>query len=200
MKYNINAYPWARWIKWGVAALVILILVIIAISSYNGLTQADQEVKRTWSQVENVMQARVDKIDNLVAIVKEYDQHEEKVFSEIAAARSVLMSGSGNVEDILNADSALAEATKSVLLIVEDYPDLKASDQFTNLQEAVEGAENRVAVERKRFIDAVQVYNIKVKRFPGSIFARLMGFSPKDYFEADSNATEPYNIDFSTSQ
>lgn len=195
MSYNYNAYPLGRWIKWGIAALVVLIMILSSVSSYNGLVSVDQVVKSDWSQVENVMQARADKINNLVETVKGYVKHEEKVFGDVAAARSVLMS-SRDVKSKLDADGKLADATKSILLLVENYPDLKASEQFSNLQVAIEGAENRVAVERKRFIDDVQIYNIKVKTFPGSIFARLMGFAPKDYFEAGKNAQDSPEVKF----
>lgn len=195
MSYNYNAYPWGRWLKWGIAALVVLIIILSSVSKYNSLVSVDQVVKSDWSQVENVMQARADKINNLVETVKGYVKHEEKVFGDVAAARSVLMN-SQDVKSKLDADSKLTDATKSILLLVENYPDLKASEQFSNLQVAIEGAENRVAVERKRFIDDVQIYNIKVKTFPGSIFARLMGFGPKDYFEAGKNTQDSPNVKF----
>lgn len=196
MSYNYQAYPWGRWIKWGIVALVVLVLVFSTIGTYNGLTASEQEVDRDWSQVENVMQARADKITNLVEVVKGYVKHEEKVFGDIAAARSVLMNENGDVDSKLKADSQLGDATRSMLLLVENYPDLKASEQFTNLQEQIEGAENRVSVERKRFIDSVQKYNVKVKRFPGSVFAGVMGFEPRDYFQADPEAQKSPEVKF----
>lgn len=193
---NYNAYPMGRWIKWGIIGLVIFIILVSSVSTYNGLVSIEQEVNRSWSQVENVMQARADKITNLVEVVKGYAKHEEKVFGDIAAARSVLMNSTGDIKNKLDADSKLSDATKQLMVIVENYPDLKASEQFTNLQTAIEGSENRVSVERKRFIDSVQVYNTKVKRFPGNIFARMMGFSPKDYFEAGEGAKEAPKVKF----
>jgi LemA protein len=189
MDYNISAYPWIRWIKWAAAGLALLIIIIIAVVTYNKLVDADQNVEKAWSQVENVMQARVDKITKLMAIVKEYDSHEEKVFSDIANAASVLLSNSGDINDKLKADEVLADALNKMLSLADGYPDLKASEQFTNLQVAVEGAENRVSVERKRFIESVQAYNIRIKKFPGSIFARLMGFTEKAYYKADVSTT-----------
>jgi len=190
MESSFNAYPWGRWIKWGVIILIAIIIFSSAISTYNGLAAADQGVKSQWSQVLNVMQRRADLITKEVEVVKGYTKHEEKVFGDIAAARSVLMNGSGDINEKLAADARIATAAKSMLLLVENYPDLKASEQFTNLQVQIEGSENRVSLERKRFIDAVQEYNLKAVRFPGSIFARLMGFTPKQYFEANPENPE----------
>ncbi|MCR4436777.1 MAG: LemA family protein [Clostridiales bacterium] len=196
MSYSYNAYPWGRWVKWGILALVVIILVSSSISTYNGLAAANQDVQSKWSQVENVMQRRADNINNQVEVVKGYVKHEEKVFDDIAAARSVLYSGSSDVKSKLEADDKLAAAARSMLVLMENYPDLKASELFSNLQTEIAGSENRVSVERKRFIDSVQAYNTKVTRFPGSIFARLMGFSPKDYFQASPGAQEAPKVQF----
>lgn len=195
MNGTYNAYPWGRWIKWGVICLAVIIVLGIFGSTYNGLVQAEQKVKSSWSQVENVMQARADKINNLVETVKGYIKHEEEVFGKVAEARSVLMNNN-DIKDKLKADSELANATRDILMLVENYPELKASEQFTNLQVAIEGAENRVSVQRKRFIEAVEAYNTKVTRFPGNIFARFMGFKPADYFEAAPNAHEAPKVKF----
>lgn len=193
---SYNAYPWARWIKWGILILVVFILAVSAISTFNGLTTADQDVKSKWSQVENVMQRRADLITNQVEVVKGYVKHEEKVFGDIAAARSVLYNGSSDIKSKLDADDRVAAGARSIFMLAENYPNLKASEQFTNLQVQIEGSENRVSVERKRFIDAVQSYNVKVTRFPGNIFAGLMGFGPKEYFEARPEAKEAPKIKF----
>lgn len=192
-------YSVGRWIKWGVLgilALLVIILGISSISTYNGLAAADQDVQGKWSQVENVMQRRADLINNEVEVVKGYVKHEEKVFGDIAAARSVLYNGSTDVASKLAADEKVASAARSMLLLVENYPDLKASEQFTNLQTQIEGSENRVSVERKRFIDSVQAYNTKVTKFPGTLFARLMGYGTKDYFKASPGAQETPKVEF----
>lgn len=192
---NYNAYPFSRWIKWGVAALLILVLLAGGVSSYNGLVSADQDVQNRWSQVENVMQERADKITNLVEVVKGYDKHEEKVFSDIANARSELM-GTGDIESKISANDNMTKATNAMLMLVENYPDLKASQQFHDLQVAIDESENKVAVERKRFIDSVQKYNLNVKRFPGNIFAKAMGYGEKDYFKASSDAQQSPRVKF----
>lgn len=199
MKYSYNDYSRGIWIKWGIFAVLALIVIILVVSSfttYNSLTAADQDVKGKWSQVENVMQRRADLITNEVEVVKGYVKHEEKVFGDIAAARSVLYNGSSDVTSKLAADEKLASSARGMLLLVENYPDLKASEQFTNLQTQIEGSENRVSVERKRFIDSVQAYNTKVTRFPSVIFARLMGYGTKDYFKASPGAQEAPKVQF----
>ena len=190
------AYPWGRWIKWGVIILVVSIVLISLVSNYNGLTAADQNVSSKWSQVNNVMQSRADKINNLVEVVKGYVKHEEKVFGDVAAARSTLMSGGADINSKLAADTQLGNAARSMLLLVENYPDLKADQQFTNLQVAIEGAENRVSVERMRFIEAVEKFNIKVKRFPGNLFAKILGYGPKNYFEANTEGQQVPKVKF----
>lgn len=199
MSYSYNDYFRGRWIKWGVFALVAIAAIILAVSSistYNGLAAADQDVQSKWSQVENVMQRRADLITNEVEVVKGYVKHEEKVFGDIAAARSVLYNGTSDVSSKLAADEQLASSVKSMLVLVENYPDLKASEQFTNLQTQIEGSENRVSVERRNFINSVQVYNTKITRFPGNIFARFMGYEPKDYFKASPEAQEAPKVQF----
>jgi len=191
-----KAYPWGRWIKWVVIGFLIITLLTSFVSTYNGLVSAEQDVESNWSQVENVMQRRADVITNLVEVVKGYTKHEEKVFGDIAAARSTLMSNNEDINSKILADETIKNATREVLMLVENYPDLKASEQFTNLQVAIESAENRVSVERERFIRAVQSYNTKIKRFPGNIFARIMGFEQKDYFEAGESAKESPKVNF----
>jgi LemA protein len=190
------AYPWGRWIKRGVIILVVIIVLISLVSNYNGLTIAEQSVNSKWSQVNNVMQSRADKINNLVEVVKGYVKHEEKVFGDVAAARSTLMSGGADINSKLAADTQLAKAARGMLLLVENYPDLKADQQFTNLQVAIEGAENRVSVERMRFIEAVEKYNIKVTRFPSNLFAKILGYGPKNYFEANTEGQQVPKVKF----
>lgn len=192
---SYNSYPFSRWIKWGAIILVAVILFFSGVSSYNGIMSADQNVQSQWSQVENKMQERADKITSLVEVVKGYTKHEEKVFSDIAAARSAL-SGSGDIKSKILANDKMTTATNNMLALVENYPDLKASQQFHDLQVAIDESENKISIERKRFIEDVQQYNLKVKTFPGSIFARTMGFTEKDYFKASSNAAEPPKINF----
>jgi LemA protein len=196
MMNGYSSYIRGRAIKIGAVVLVAAILIITSISTYNSLAAAEQDVQSKWAQVENVMQRRSDVITNEVEAVKGYIKHEEKVFSDIAAARSVLYGDSSDVAGKLQAYDKMVSSGRSILVLMENYPELKASEHFTNLQEQIEGSENRVSVERKRFIESVQAYNTKITRFPGNIFARFMGFKTKDYFEATPEAKEAPKVEF----
>ena len=197
MSMNYNSYIYGRWVKLGIVALIIIILAVSSISTYNGLVTADQQVQMKWSTVESMMQRRADVISNQVEAVKGYMQHEEKVFSDIAAARAVLYDNYSDVESKIAADEQLSAAGNKLLALVENYPELKAGTLFENLQIEIEGSENRVSVARKDFIEAIQLYNTKVSRFPGNIFAKLMGFEKKEYFKASPGAQEAPKVDFS---
>lgn len=195
MYNDYNEYPFRRWVKWGVIILIAVILVITSISSYNGLVSADQNTQLKWSDVQNTMQRRADVIVNMAAVVQEAEKHEEKVFGAIAAARTnaeaaraILNDTSSDIKSKLDANAKLNDVIKSISVVVEDYPELKSNSQFSDLMTSIEGSENRLYIARKDFIESVQVYNLKIKRFPGNIFAGLMGFGPKDYYQADSAA------------
>lgn len=193
---NYNAYPYGRWIKWAIIGVLVLIILVSGASNYNGLVAVDQDVQSYWSQVENQMQRRADVITNLVKVVKGYTKHEEKVFGEIAAARSVLLNSGSDVNSKLAAGQKIESSAKQILALVENYPELKSSDQFVKLQDQIEGSENRVTVARMDFINSVKNYNTRIKRFPGNIFAGIMGFTAKDYFKAESGANQSPDINF----
>ena len=201
---SYDAYPWGRWIKWIVIGLLVIIILGSGVSTYNGLVASEQNVTANWSEVENVMQRRADTINNLVETVKGYAEHEKGILEKVAAARAdfetaraVLSDNSEDIGSKLAADTKVKEAAANMInVVVENYPDLKADTQFTNLQSAIEGSENRVSTARGRFILAVQDYNMKIKRFPGNIFAGAMGFGPKDYFEASPEAKEAPKVQF----
>lgn len=193
---SFGAYPFGRWIKWGVIALLILILVLSSVSSYNGLVDSDQNVQAQWGDVEVVMQERADKITSLVEVVKGYTKHEEKVFSDIAAARSALYNAGGDVDSKLKADESLNNSLRQLLMIVENYPDLKADAQYHDLAIVIDESNNKISVERKYFNEAVQAYNLKVKRLPGSIYAGFLGYAPKDYYQSSPGAEKAPEINF----
>lgn len=195
MSMNYNEYSFGRWVKWGVIGLIVIIILFTSISSYNGLISAEQNTEQKWSDVENTMQRRADVIVNLAAVVQEAEKHEEKVYGAIAvartnaeAAKAILDDSTQDVKSKLDANAKLNDVIKSISIVVEAYPQLKSNEQFTNLQTSIEGSENRVYIARKDYISAVQTYNLKIKRFPGNMFAKLMGFDQKDYYEADSAA------------
>ena len=179
----------------GVLIIVGLMFVGWVFSGYNSLVSTNEEVTSKWSQVENNMQRRSDLIPNLVNTVKGYTKHEEKVFSEIADARSKLM-GAKSVEDKAKADGELSNALSRLMVITENYPNLKANTQYTQLMDELAGTENRIAVSRRDYNEAVKKYNLKVKSLPVSLVAGSMGFSEKAYFEADEKSKEVPKIEF----
>ena len=182
-----------------VGILVLLGVVVIGqyISVRNTLVQKREDVKQKWSQVENVMQRRADLIPNLVATVKGYAAHEQKVYDDIAAARAAL-GGARSPQQAIAANNQLDSALSRLLVVVENYPNLKADQQFLNLQAQLEGTENRIAQERRRYNESVQDYNTYLQVFPNNIYASFAGFSyNNDYFKANEAAKEVPKVDFS---
>ena len=177
----------------GRVLLGVLILAVIAglvcWSTYNGLIQKDETVRQQWSDIEAQLQRRVDLIPNLVATVKGYAAHEEKIFTEVAAAREKL-AGAKEPTDVAEADAALNSALGRLLVITENYPDLKASENFVRLQDELAGTENRIAVARSRYNEAVKVYNAAIRKFPGAFFANMLGLKKADFFEAPAGLEE----------
>jgi LemA protein len=164
-------------------------------STYNGLVKQNELIDGQWAQVENQLQRRHDLIPNLVSTAKGYAKHEEEVFTSIANARAKLNQAS-TVEERVEASNEVESALARLLVIVENYPELKADAQFTRLMDELSGTENRISVERVRFNDQVKVYNTKVKQFPTVIIARIMGFGPRAYFEMNPAAAEAPKVEF----
>ncbi len=173
----------------GLIVLVVLVVIVLAlfgqyVSVKNNLVAKDQAVKAAWSQVDIVLQRRADLIPNLVETVKGYAQQEVTVFGDIAKARSALLSAQ-TPSDKIAANGQLDGALGRLLLIVENYPQLKSNENFLRLQDELAGTENRIAVERKRYNDALQDYNTYVLQFPNSLYAGLAGFKQNPaYFQA----------------
>jgi len=179
-------------------ALVALIGFGQYISVKNTLVAKDQAVKAAWSQVDIVLQRRADLIPNLVETVKGYAQQEVTVFGDIAKARSALLSA-GTPTDKIAANNQLDGALGRLLLVVENYPQLKSNENFMRLQDELAGTENRIAVERKRYNDTLQDYNTYVLQFPASVFAGFAGFKPNDaYFKAAEGSREAPKVNFGT--
>ena len=179
----------------GVLVFAGLMFVGWVFSGYNSLVSVNEEVGSKWSQVENNMQRRNDLIPNLVNTVKGYTKHEEKVFAEIADARSKLM-GAKTVDEKAKADGELSNALSRLLVVTENYPDLKANAQYTQLMDELAGTENRIAVSRRDYNEIVKKYNTQVKQLPVSIIAGAMGFSEKDYFKAEEKAKDAPKVEF----
>lgn len=180
---------------------IVLVVAIIAIfagvffSSYNGFVDAEENVNNAYAQVETQLQRRLDLIPNLVNTVKGFAAHEEEVIGNIADARSNL-AGASTPEEQAEANNELSGALSRLLVVVENYPDLKADANFRQLMDELAGTENRLSVARQDYNTVVSNYNKKVKRIPGSIVASLSGFDEKEYFEADAAAQKAPEVDF----
>lgn len=177
---------------------VVLLAVFWFFGTRNSLVSLKEDVEMQQSQIETTLQRRSDLIPNLVATVKEYANHEEEVFTEIADARSKLAGSieSGDMKSISEANNALDSALGRLLAISENYPDLKASEQFIALQDELAGTENRIAVARQHYNEKLNTYNTTVQRFPTSIVAGMSGYYPMQYFEADESAKKVPKVDF----
>lgn len=188
---------------WIVIAIV-AVLVLWGMSSYNNMVTKDEEVKTAWSQVENQYQRRLDLIPNLVNTVKGYATHEKSTLEGVINARakaSQTMINAGdlteaNLKQFQAAQSELSSALSRLLVVVERYPDLKANQNFSQLQAQLEGTENRIAVERRRFNETAQGYNTYIRRFPNNIFSGMFGFTPKAYFTAEEGANKAPKVEF----
>ena len=172
------------WIIFGVVLLLIVMAVSVFVGTYNNLQLMDENVNSKWAQVENQLKRRNDLIPNLVATVKGYASHEKEVFSNIADARAKLGGAMNNndMKGIQQGNSDLSNALSRLLLVVERYPDLKADKQFINLQDELAGTENRLAVARKDYNDSVQQLNARIRTFPTSIIAGIIGIKAREYF------------------
>ena len=164
-----------------------LIMVFSGIGLYNSVKSAKIEVDTQYGQVENQIQRRADLIPNLVNTVKGYMQYEEKVLTEVTAARAKV-AGAASPEEMAAADQELTGALGRLLAVVENYPTLKSDAHFTELMREIAGSENRIAVARRDYNNAVREYNITVSTFPGNIFASMMGYGPLAPFAADEAA------------
>jgi len=181
----------------GIPLLLVLIVGGSYVSSRNEMVRKNETVKQTWSQVDVVLQRRVDLIPNLVATVKGYAQQEQKVFGDIANARAGLLNARTPADKIA-ANGQLDGALGRLLAIAENYPTLKSNQNFLALQDELAGTENRIAVERRRYNEAIQDYNTYIGLFPNNIFAGWAGFQRNnDYFAASGAAREVPKVDFS---
>lgn len=180
------------------SGVVVVLILIWFFGTRNSLVSLKEEVEMQQSQIETTLQRRSDLIPNLVATVKGYANHEEKVFTEIAEARTKLAGSikSGDMKSISEANDTLDSALSRLLAISENYPDLKASEQFIALQDELAGTENRISVARQHYNEKVNTYNTEVQKFPTSIVAGMSGYYPLQYFEADEAAKEVPKVDF----
>ena len=178
---------------------IILVLVFVVYSfvkgTYNSLVTLDEGVKAAWAQVENQLQRRYDLIPNYVETVKGFAKQEKDVFIKVTEARS-RVGGATTVPDKIEANNELSSALSRLLVVVEQYPQLKSDQNFLRLQDELAGTENRIAVERRRYNEAVKTYNIKVRTFPANILAGLFGFEKASFFEVPEAAQEVPKVEF----
>lgn len=189
---------------WIIAGAVVVILLLWGIGGYNGLVSQDEEVSNKWANVETQYQRRSDLIPNLVSTVKGYAQHESKTLEAVMQARSqatqVRIDPSNCTPEQLaqyqKAQGDVTSALGKLLAITENYPELKANQNFLELQSQLEGTENRINVARKDFNDAAKEYNVAIRRFPKSMLAGMFGFGKRTYFEAEAGAEKAPKVEF----
>jgi len=192
------------WIVIGVIILIVLGLYSMFKGTYNNMVTMSEAVDAQWSQVENVYQRRADLIPNLVNTVKGYAGHEKETLQSVIEARSKATSvnvDAGNLDAqalqrFQQAQDGLSQALSRLMVVVERYPDLKANQNFLDLQAQLEGTENRIAVERKKFNEKVREYNTYIKKFPNNLFAGMFGFDKKPYFKAEQGASKAPEVKF----
>lgn len=187
-------------------AAVIAVAAMSGLTScnYNSLVEKEQKVNQSWAQVENQYQRRADLIPNLVNTVKGYSTHEQETLTKVTEARAKATSITLDADDLTEenlakyqeAQNELSGALKSLLAVTEAYPDLKANENFMNLQTQLEGTENRIATERMRYTEAVQDYNTSIKKFPTNIYAGWFGFEEKPQFKAEAGAQKAPEVKF----
>lgn len=184
--------------------LLIVIIVIVAIlliggimigSTYNGILAKSENVDGKFANIDTQLQRRADLIPNLVNTVKGYAKQEQDVINSVTEARSKL-AGASSIEDKATANNELTTALNRLLVVVENYPDLKSSQNFIQLSDELAGTENRISVARKNYNDAVKEYNLSIKKFPANIIASMFGFENKQYFEAAEGSQTVPNVNF----
>ena len=189
---------------WIIPVGIIVILVIWAIGGYNGMVKMDEQVQNKWANVETQYQRRADLIPNLVSTVKGYAKHEQQTLEDVVKARSEATQVKVDAENLTpeklaafqKAQSGVSSALGRLLAVAENYPDLKANQNFLELQSQLEGTENRITVARKDFNDAAKSFNQSIRQFPKNILAGMFGFEKKSYFEAEAGSEKAPKVEF----
>ena len=195
--------------KRGYVTLIVIVAVVLVLffwikGMYNSMGRTDETVSQAWAQVENVYQRRADLVPNLVATVKGYAEHESSTLEAVVEARAKATQATVDPSTLseeelarfMSAQNELGTAIGRLLVSVERYPDLKANQNFLELQAQLEGTENRITVERQKFNEAARNYNVTIRRFPNNIFAGMFGFEKKGYFEASEGAEQAPVVSF----
>lgn len=193
-----------KWIIIGVLILVVLFIFSNFKKTYNSMVTMDEEVTANWSQVENVYQRRADLIPNLVNTVKGYASHEKETLEGVVEARAKATSttidpshlDANSIQQFQAAQDGLSSALSRLMVVVEKYPDLKANENFRDLQAQLEGTENRITVERRKFNESVQAYNAYIRKFPKNIYASIFDFEKREYFKSMPGAEKAPEVNF----
>ena len=199
-KYNIT-FMKKTWI---IIIAVIAVIAIYGVSSYNSMVSQEEAVGTAWSNVENQYQRRADLIPNLVNTVKGYAAHEKETFDAVVSARAKATQTTVSIDDLTpekmeayqRVQGEVGSALSRLLAVTENYPELKANENFQTLQAQLEGTENRISVERRNFNDVARAYNTSIRRFPKNIFAGMFGFEKRPYFEAQEGAEKAPEVKF----
>ncbi len=187
-----------------IIGLLLIITFMWIKGTYNGMVTKEEGVTTAWAQVENVYQRRADLIPNLVKTVKGYAEHEKSTLTEVINARSKATGvninannmDAASMQKFMAAQDGLSSALSKLMVVVEKYPDLKANQNFLELQSQLEGTENRIATERRRFNETAKIYNVSIRKFPSNIFAGMFGFDTKEYFSASEGADKAPEVEF----
>ena len=189
---------------WIIIIAVLTVIVVYGITSYNSMVAQDEAVGTAWSNVENQYQRRADLIPNLVNTVKGYAAHEKETFDAVVSARAKATQTTISIDELTpekmeayqKAQGAVGSALSRLLAVTENYPDLKANENFQMLQAQLEGTENRISVERRKFNEVAKAYNAHIRRFPKNIFAGMSGFEKRPYFEAEEGSEKAPEVKF----
>ena len=189
---------------WIIPVAIIVVIVLWAIGGYNGMVKMDEQVQNKWANVETQYQRRADLIPNLVSTVKGYAKHEQQTLENVVKARSEATQVKVDAENLTpeklaafqKAQSGVSSALGRLLAVAENYPDLKANQNFLELQSQLEGTENRITVARKDFNDTAKSYNQAIRQFPKNILAGIFGFEKKSYFEAEAGSEKAPKVEF----
>ncbi len=174
---------------------IVVIIGIMLISGYNGMISKQEKVENALSNLDVMLQRRADLIPNLVNTVKGYTNHENEVVDKVTEARTKLVNAN-SVEEKNTANEELTSSLKALMVVVENYPDLKSSENFINLSDELSGTENRISVARKDYNDAVNTFNTTIKKFPNNLLAGIFGFEKAEYFRADEKSQEVPSVNF----
>ncbi|NLV87023.1 MAG: LemA family protein [Clostridiales bacterium] len=180
---------------WIIILAIVLLLAVVLISQYNGLVSSSEAVSKETANLDSQYQRRMDLIPNLVTTVKEFMGHETEIIEQISSARAA-MAGAGTLGEMSEADEQLTSALNALVVSVENYPDLKSNETFTNLMDELAGTENRITTARRDYNEVVNSYNLKIKRFPTNLLAGMFGFEQAEYFEAQQGAENSVEVDF----